>query len=164
MAIVIITIITITITAVIVVLAIIIIMAVVIVTIIAIIIKAAVIIVFIGFLIIAFIVINILLLIHSVHFKFIHSFVKVTSILPLQVHYYSEALPTTARILHRSFTPKRHRQLRVKDLPNVPTWRLERNSNPRPFGRKASNLLMSTTTWSIRFNIAEFQSAYVYNI
>src|SRR6218665_1421126 len=27
----------------------------------------------------------------------------------------------TARILCRSFTPKRHRQLRVKDLPKVPT-------------------------------------------
>src|SRR6218665_1945412 len=33
-------------------------------------------------------------------------------------------------ILCRSLTPKRHRQLRVKDLPKVPTWRLERNSNP----------------------------------
>src|SRR6218665_1928821 len=32
----------------------------------------------------------------------------------------------TARILHRSFTPKRHRQLRAKDLHKVPTWRLER--------------------------------------
>jgi len=42
---------------------------------------------------------------------FIHSI----SIAPLQVHYYSEA-PDEARILCRSFTPKRHRQLRVKDL------------------------------------------------
>ena len=31
----------------------------------------------------------------------------------------------TARILCRSFIPKRHRQLRVKDLPKVATWRLE---------------------------------------
>jgi len=31
--------------------------------------------------------------------------------------------PDTTRILCRSFTPKRHRQLRVKDLPKVPTWR-----------------------------------------
>jgi len=29
------------------------------------------------------------------------------SIAPLQVLFYSEALPTTARILYRSFTPKR---------------------------------------------------------
>src|SRR6218665_2930810 len=35
---------------------------------------------------------------------FIHSAI---SIAPLQVLYYSEALPTTARILYRSFTPKR---------------------------------------------------------
>jgi len=30
----------------------------------------------------------------------------------------------------------------VKDLPKGPTWRLERDSNLRPFGRKASNLQM----------------------
>src|SRR6218665_663529 len=29
------------------------------------------------------------------------------------------------------------------NLPKVPTWGLERNSNPRPFGRKASNLPMN---------------------
>src|SRR6218665_110776 len=38
---------------------------------------------------------------------FIHSFILVISIAPLPVLYYSEALPTTARILYRSFTPKR---------------------------------------------------------
>ena len=37
----------------------------------------------------------------------IHSFIPAISIAPLQVLYYSEALPTTARILCRSFTPKR---------------------------------------------------------
>src|SRR6218665_2798215 len=37
--------------------------------------------------------------------------------------------PYTERILFRSFTPKHHRQLRVKDLPKVPTWQLERDSN-----------------------------------
>src|SRR6218665_1820489 len=51
--------------------------------------------------------------------------------------------PDTARILCQSFTPKRHRQLREKDLPKVTTWRLGRDSNPRPFGRKATNLPMS---------------------
>ena len=30
---------------------------------------------------------------------------------------------------------KRNRQLRVKDLPKVPTWWPELDSNPRPFGR-----------------------------
>src|SRR6218665_2360611 len=38
---------------------------------------------------------------------YIHSFIPAISIAPLQVLYYSEALPTTARILYRSFTPKR---------------------------------------------------------
>src|SRR6218665_2954260 len=71
-----------------------------------------------------------------------HSFILAISIAPLQVHYYSEAL-STARILCRSFTPKRHRQLRVKDLPKVPTWRLKRDSKPRSFGRTASNLPMN---------------------
>ena len=38
----------------------------------------------------------------------IHSFIQsAISIAPLQVLYYSEALPTTVRILYRSFTPKR---------------------------------------------------------
>jgi len=51
--------------------------------------------------------------------------------------------PNTARILCRSFTPKRQRQLRVKDLPKVPTWQLDRESNLRPFGPKAPNLPMN---------------------
>src|SRR6218665_2279977 len=38
---------------------------------------------------------------------FIQSFILAISIAPLQVHYYSEALSTTAWILYRSFTPKR---------------------------------------------------------
>ena len=44
--------------------------------------------------------------------------------------------PDTARIQHRNFTPKRQRQLWVKDFSKVPTWRLERESNPWPFGTK----------------------------
>ena len=32
------------------------------------------------------------------------------------------------------FHAEAHRQLQVKDLPKVLTWRLERESNPRPFG------------------------------
>jgi len=47
--------------------------------------------------------------------------------------------PDTARM---SFTPKRHRQLWVKDLPEVHTWRLELDWNPRLFGRMTSNLPM----------------------
>jgi len=48
-----------------------------------------------------------------------------------------------ARIPSQSFKPKHHRQLRMKDLPKIPMWQLERNSNPWPFGRKALNLPMS---------------------
>ena len=51
--------------------------------------------------------------------------------------------PDTARTLCWSYTPMRHRQLRVKDLPKIPTWRLERDLNPQPFGWKAANLPMS---------------------
>jgi len=36
-----------------------------------------------------------------------YSFILAISTAPFQVLYYSEALPTTARILYRSFTPKR---------------------------------------------------------
>ena len=38
----------------------------------------------------------------------------------------------TARVLCLSFTPKCHRQLRVKGLPKVPTWWLELDSNLWP--------------------------------
>jgi len=62
---------------------------------------------------------------------------------PLKAYYYSEALPTTALILCGSFTPKRHEQLRVKDLPKVRTLRLECDSNLQPFGHKAPNLPLS---------------------
>ena len=53
--------------------------------------------------------------------------------------------PDTARTLCGNFTPKRHRQLQVKDLPKVPTGRLERESHPRPLGRKASTQPMRYT-------------------
>src|SRR6218665_589634 len=61
----------------------------------------------------------------------IHSFIH-------SGHFYSasssplllRSAPDTALILCRSFTPKRNRQLRVKDLPKVPTWRLERIRTP----------------------------------
>src|SRR6218665_2359055 len=55
--------------------------------------------------------------------SFINSFIQAISITPLKVQYYSEALPTQHGVC-RSFHAKRHRQLRVKDLPKVPTWLL----------------------------------------
>ena len=58
--------------------------------------------------------------------SFNHSFIQAISInsassSPLLLR----GAPDTARILCRSFTSKRHRQLRVKDLPRVSMWRLE---------------------------------------
>ena len=67
-----------------------------------------------------------------------HSFIPDISIVPLQVYYYSEALLTTARILCQSFTPKRHRQLRMKDLPKVPMWRPEWYSKPMSLQTKGN--------------------------
>ena len=37
------------------------------------------------------------------------------------------------------FHTKAQRQLQAKNLPKVPTWRLERESNPRPSGWKSSS-------------------------
>src|SRR6218665_1564129 len=67
--------------------------------------------------------------------SFIHSFIH-------SGHFYSAP---SNRLLLRSapdystdtvseFHAEAHRQLQVKDLPKVPTWRLERESNPRPSG------------------------------
>ena len=46
-------------------------------------------------------------LIKFLRLAIIHSFIPAISIAPIQVFYYSKALPTTARVLYRSFTPKR---------------------------------------------------------
>src|SRR6218665_2894493 len=75
--------------------------------------------------------------------SFIHSdyFYSAPPSLPLL-----KAAPDTARILCWSFNPKRQRQLRVNDLPNVSTWRLAWDLNPRPSGRKTSTLPMSHQT------------------
>jgi len=62
--------------------------------------------------------------VHSSIRSFIHSgYFYSASSSPLLL----SGAPDTARILCRSFTPKRHRQLRVKDLPKVHTRRLERD-------------------------------------
>src|SRR6218665_191854 len=60
---------------------------------------------------------------------------------PLQLR----GAPDIARILCWRFAPERHRPLRIKGLPKVPTWRLEAESNPRPFELKV-RLSQCTTT------------------
>src|SRR6218665_1361580 len=64
-----------------------------------------------------------------------HLFSQGISKAPFQVHYYSGALPTQHGN-YRSFTPKRYRQLRVKDLPKAPTWRSELTHTPSTFFRR----------------------------
>ena len=86
----------------------------------------------------------------------IHSFIPDIPIAPLRVHFYS-------RLQHWCCvgvkTPKRCRQLWVKDLPKVPTWRVEWDSNLRPSGRKAPNLPLShhapSFTISLLYSIIE---------
>ena len=81
--------------------------------------------------IIIYIYIHMCMFIYTYIYSFIHS-----------DHFYSasssplllRSAPDTARILCRSFTPKRHRQLQVKDLPKVRRRRLERDSSSRPSG------------------------------
>ena len=71
------------------------------------------------------------------YLPFIHSgYFNSTSSSPLLLRGASD----TAQILCWNFTPKHHRELWVKDLLKVPTWRLERESNSWPFGRRALTL------------------------
>ena len=64
------------------------------------------------------------------------SFIQTISIAPFQVHCYSEVSG------QRRYCPGNSRRSAtgnwVKDLPKAPTLWLERESNPWPFGRKAS--------------------------
>ena len=72
-------------------------------------------------------------------FRFIHSFIH-------SGHFYSapssplplRGAPDYSTDTVSEFHAEAHRQLKVKDLPEVPTWRLERESNPRPSGWKQS--------------------------
>src|SRR6218665_3257723 len=69
------------------------------------------------------------------HTSFIYSFI-------LSGHFYST--PSSPLLLRGApdystdtvseFHAEAHRQLQVEDLPKVSTWRLERESNPRPSG------------------------------
>src|SRR6218665_3111174 len=69
-----------------------------------------------------------------------HSFIPDIPIAPLQ----TTTTLRRSRLQHGYCgvvnTPMIYMQLRVKDLPKVPTWQLEWDSNPRPSGRNAPNL------------------------
>ena len=77
---------------------------------------------------------SICIICHSV-LGFIHSFTH--------SDYFCSA--SSSPLLHSTDTMSEFhtRQLRVKNLPKVPTWWLERDSNPWPFRQKAYNLPMS---------------------
>ena len=75
----------------------------------------------------------------SYRFSFHHSFTPDISITPLQL----QRPRLQQRYCVRVNTTKCFRQLWVKDLPKVPTWRLEWDSNLRPYGRKTPYLPVS---------------------
>ena len=64
------------------------------------------------------------------------------------IHSFIHSAPSTSLLLRGApaystdtvleFHAEAHRQLQVEDLPKVPTWRLERESNPQPSGWKSS--------------------------
>ena len=72
--------------------------------------------------------------------SFIHLFIQAISVVPLQVHSqrHSQHSSDTLSEFHTEVP-----QATVSDLPKAHTWRLEWGSNPRSFGRKATNLPMS---------------------
>src|SRR6218665_2965011 len=57
----------------------------------------------------------------------------------------------------------RHRQLRLKDLPKIPMWRLERDSNPRPFRRRATNLI-SHSLLNLSLSTGNFPLAFKHSL
>src|SRR6218665_1132144 len=72
----------------------------------------------------------------------IQSFIQTISIAPLQYTI------TQRRSRHNmdtvsEFHAEAPQATASEGLAQGPTWRLERDSNPRPFGRKETNLLMS---------------------
>ena len=81
---------------------------------------------------------------HSFIHSFILSFFPDISITPLHAHYTTQR---RSRLQHWYCVgvnaPKRYRQLWVKDLAKIPTWRLAWDSNLRHSGRKAPNLPLS---------------------
>ena len=84
-------------------------------------------------------------LVHSFIHSFIHSFNRAISIAPLQVHYYSEALPTHCSTdIVLEFHAEAPQTTASEGLAQGSYMAaIERDSNPRPCGRKASNLPMS---------------------
>jgi len=69
---------------------------------------------------------------HSLMYSFIHS-----------GYFYSRGAPNYSVDTVSELMPKHYRQLRVKDLPRVPTWWVDWDSNLQPSGCKAPKLPLS---------------------
>ena len=106
---------------------------------------------------------DVLWFIHS----FIHSFIlfyRASSSPPLL-----RGAPDTARILCRNSTPKRQRQLWVKDLlmPKVPTWRLEREwrmASTQPMRHPLPNLGVPRCVTEVRRAVTATQRVHGWRI
>jgi len=81
---------------------------------------------------------------------FIHSFIPDIPIAPFLVNYYSDQRHSWLQHWYCVGVnmPKHYWRLWVKDLPKVPTWRLEWDSNLQPTERKAPNLPALTLHWA----------------
>src|SRR5688572_18138540 len=69
--------------------------------------------------------------------------------------------PDYSAVTESEFHADAHEQLRVKDLPRVPTRRLEVDSNPQPSGCKAPNIpLHHRAQYAYIFNICKCLVGY----
>src|SRR5688572_1117722 len=71
---------------------------------------------------------------------FIHSFIHFRYLYSAPSRFLLRGAPVYSADTESEFHAEAHEQLRVKDLPRVPTRRLEVDSNPQPSGCKAPNI------------------------
>src|SRR5688572_29821812 len=75
---------------------------------------------------------------------FIHSFIHFRYLYSAPSRFLLRGAPDYSADTESEFHAEAHEQLRVKDLPRVPTRRLEVDSNPQPSGCKAPNIPLLT--------------------
>ena len=73
-------------------------------------------------------------------FIFIHLFIHFRYLYSAPSRFLLRGAPDYSADTESEFHAEAHEQLRVKDLPRVPTRRLEVDSNPQPSGCKAPNI------------------------
>src|SRR5688572_2245967 len=72
--------------------------------------------------------------------SFIHSFIHFRYLYSAPSRFLLRGAPDYSADTESEFHAEAHEQLRAKDLPRVPTRRLEVDSNPQPSGCKAPNI------------------------